>query len=344
MKECTQTDNRTNVQKLKYNFVFLFAGDDYWQAILGKELYDCENVHVYQGAFEGSQFLKKLFKLHWAYRINAKVNLPLKSLWFSRMYRQKFDNDLPLCFVFMGGNSIRFDGGFSDYVRKKDPRNKVVVIHNDLIAKKCLYDYSLVRNKVDLAVTYDKQEAQKYGIHYFQETTYSKLVEEPEHVEFEQDVYFLGAAKDRLPKILAVYRKLCDAGVKCKFQIAGVSKENQVPGEGLEYISGIPYKESLNHIIHSKCVLELIQSGSCDITTRALEAIAYRRRLLTDCPICDSEYFHDGQLQVFSDPEMIDVAFIKRPMTAEQYAPLFDLNPLRRLYDIQEQLERQSNE
>ncbi len=343
MKECTVTEANT-LPELHYNFVFMFAGEDYWKAILGQELYDCENVHVYQGAFAGSALLQKLFKLHWAYRINAKVKLPFKSIWFRKMYRQKFPKNLPLCFVYMGANCIRFDGGFCKYVRTKNPKNRQVILHNDLISKKITYDYNTVRNKVDLVTTYDKNEAEKYGIHYFQETTYSKLVTEPDNVEFEQDVYFLGAAKDRLPTIYSVYKKLTSAGLKCKFQVAGVAPEDQIDGEGIEYISGITYEESLQHIIRSKCILELIQNGSCDITTRTLEAVAYRRRLLTNCTMCDPAYFNDGQLQIFERPEAIDISFIQQPMTPSQYPPQLDMNPLRRLYDIQDQLEMQNDE
>ncbi|MGM9598530.1 MAG: hypothetical protein ACI3VY_01285 [Faecousia sp.] len=229
-------------------------------------------------------------------------------------------------------------------MRKKSPQNRQVILHNDLIKKKCHYDYHLIRDKVDLATTYDLNEAKQYGIHYFQETTYSKLVPEPEEVEYTQDVYFLGAAKDRLPIIYAVYHRLHDAGLKCKFQIAGVSPEKQLSGEGLEYIQGISYEENLQNVINSKCVLELIQDGSCDITTRALEAIAYRRRLLTNCTMCDPAIFHNGQLQIFDTPDSIDPSFIREPLHPERYTPKLDMNPLRRLYDIQDQLERSEHE
>ena len=343
MKECTPEDRYKDSEGLHYNFVFFFAGDDYWKAILGKELYESPNVHVYKGAFEGSKLLKKLFKMHWSYRINSKFELPLKSIWFHKMLKQTFPKDLPLCFVYMGGNGIRYDGGFCRYVRKTLPNARQVILHNDLISKKCNYDYSIIRNKVDLATTYDLNEAKEYGIHYFQETTYSRLIEAPEDVSFAQDVYFLGAAKDRLPMIYSVYQKLTRAGVKCKFQIAGVAPEKQIPGEGLEYITGISYEESLRHVIQSKCVLELIQGGSCDITTRALEAIAYRRRLLTNCTMCNQDFFHDGQLQIMTDPEKIDISFFKKDMSPTEYTPKLDMNPLRRLYDIQEQLEKQDN-
>lgn len=329
--------------ELHYNFVFFFVENEFWKAIIGKDLYRGSHSRVYETAFDGPGWLQKLFHYHWAYNINRRIDLPLKRLWFRRMYKQDFDNDLPLCFVYLGGNRIRYDRGWTDYVRKRDPRNRQVMMHQDLIAKKCHYDYSIIRNKVDLAVTYEVTEAEKYGINYFREDVYSKLIEEPAQVEFESDVYFLGAAKDRLPKILAVYRRLHDAGLKCKFLIAGVRKEDRVSGEGLEYIDWLNYTENLQNLIRSKCVLELIQKGASDITTRVLEATAYRRRLLTDCKLCMPENFNEGQLQVFDDPADIDLDFFRQPFAPEQYKIIPDMDPMRRLYYFQAQLEERDH-
>lgn len=341
MRECTGNDNKI---ALRYNYVFFFANDDYWRAILGEELYCHPNIKIYERAIEGNRFLQFLFRLHWSYSINRKINLPFKSIWFKRMYRQKFRSNLPLCFVYMGANNIRFDGGFTDYVRKQSSKNRQVMLHNDLIAKKCNYDYLEVRKKVDLATTYDKAEAEKYGIAYFPETTYSKLLPDPQKPEFKQDVYFLAMAKDRLPKIIQVYDHLEKNGIKCLFQICGVKPENQVNREGIQYIEPISYKENLQHVLESKCILEIIQGGSSDITTRVLEAIAYRRRLLTDCDLCDESYFNPGQLLKFRSAEEIDPKFIKAELNPIYYDPQLDTDPLKRIYFIQEKLGEFSDE
>ena len=192
-------------KELNYNYVFFFAIYDYMIPILGKELYIHPQVRIYKYAFHGNSFQQKLYHLHTSYSINQRINLSFKKIWFRRMYNQNFDNDLPICFIFLGGNMLRFDSGFTDYVRKRDPRNKIVMLHWDLISKKIKYDYSIIKNKVDLAVTYDKREAEKYHIHYFKDTPYSKILNVPEQVEIKQDVYFLGAAKDRLDKLYDVF-------------------------------------------------------------------------------------------------------------------------------------------
>lgn len=324
---------------LKFNFVFLFARDDFWKSVLGEELYNSPNVRVYKRAFNGNKFLEFLFRIHWSYKINSLIELPFKSIWFKKMYTQDFKNDLPLCFVYMGGNNIRYDGGFCDYVRKQSSENRQVIYHGDLISKKCKYDYSIIRNKVDMATTYDKEEAEKYGIYYFPETVYSKLISDTEDAHFEQDVYFLGVAKDRLPKIMQVYGKLHSDGLKVKFLIAGVEPENQIMGEGIEYIKGISYKENLQNVIKSKCILEIIQGGSSDITLRTREAMAYRRKLLTNCLGCDEKLFNVGQLYKFNEIDDIDTFSLKKDFNPKNFEPKVDMNPIRRLHFIQEALE-----
>ena len=327
-------------KELKYNYIFFFAWRDYARPMLGSELYNHPQVHIYNYAFSGPSWQQRLFHLHTAYRINEKVDLPLKSIWFKKMYDKGFNNDLPLCFVYIGANTVRYDGGFVDYVRKRDPHNKVVVLQWDLIAKKVKYDFNIIRKKVDLAVTYDKAEADKYAIHYFQETCYSKPVEIPEHPTIKQDVYFLGAAKDRLDRLHAIYRYLTDRGVKCKFMIAGAPEDKRISGEGMEYITGISYEENVRNVIESKCVLEVVQEGSSDITLRVKEAIAYERRLITDCAAKLDEYFNPNQLIQFSDISQIDTDLAKAALPENGFPPKMDMNPLKRLYDIQEQLEK----
>ena len=234
---------------LHYNFVFLFAGYDYYAAMLGKELFTHPLVRIYKYAFKGNRLEEFLFHLHTAYSINEKFEIPFKSIWFKRMYEQDFSNDLPICFVYVSPNMVRYEGGFIDYVRKQNPDNRIVMLHWDLISKKVKYEYDIIKRKVDLAITYDSEESKKYGIHYFRETVYSKLVKEPESPEIKWDVYFLGAAKDRLDKLYEIYAFLRRNNLKCKFLIADVPAEKRISGEGIEYIDSITYKKNLHYVI-----------------------------------------------------------------------------------------------
>jgi len=322
----------------QYNFIVFFARYDYDRAILGN---DSEHVRIYKDTFCGCKLLERLFHLHWAYSINQKIDLPLKRIWFRKMYRQTFDNDLPLCFIYMGSNSICYDSGFCDFVRKKDGRNRQVILHEDLISKSKNADYDQIKKKVDLCITYDKHEAEKYGIKFFPSCTYQKILNEPFPKEYDQDIYFLGTAKDRLDRIMAVYRYLHQNGVVCKFLIAGVPTEKRVKSDGIQYLDKyISYEENLKNVIRSKCLLEITQLGASNSSLRTLEAIAYGRRIVTDCGGIDDNWFHHGQIQHFYAPQEINVHEIIAPMEPNMYSARIQMNPEDRLAFIQAELEK----
>lgn len=313
MKECMGNDKPSEETLPRYNYVFLFARYDYYTSLFGKNFYRGKNTRVYKLAFSGGKFTQTLFRLHWSYKINRIIPLPFKSLWFKKICRQDFEEDRPLCFVYLGGNSIRFDGGLTKYIRKKYPSARQVILHMDLIAKKCKYDYSLIRNKVDAAISYDHEEAEKYGISWYPLRFYNRTLPltEPDH--FEYDAYFLGNAKDRLPIIMGVYHKLAADNLRCKFLLTGVPAENQIPLEGVSYISGIPYEENLQYVQKSKCILEIGQGGTSASTLRLDEAVTYHRLLLSNCVAAKgSPYYIPETMSFFSEPEDIDLSFIRK--------------------------------
>lgn len=320
MKECIPEGKPTEVPSLKYNYVFLFAREGFLQTMFGKAFYRGAQTRVYRQAFRGGRLSQKLFRLHWAFRVNEILPLPFKSLWFSRIYKQDFSVKRPLCFVYLGGNSIRYDGGLTNYIRKASPENRQVMLHLDLISKKCHYDYEIIQRKVDAAVTYDKAEAQKYGIHWYPGRFYQRTLPLTEPKDFDTDVYFLGNAKDRLPLIMGVYQKLQAKGLRCKFLLTGVPKESQTPLEGVHYIDGISYEENLKHVQASKCILEIGQRGSNAPTLRHSEAITYHRFLLSNCTdIKSSEYYIPETMSFFDSLDDIDLELIEQDIPYEVF-------------------------
>ena len=326
---------------LRYNFVFFFVRCDFWFAYFGEDLINCKNVRMYPDAIDGIGFVQKLFRYHWAYSINRKIHLPLKSLWFNRMYEQDFDEDLPLCFVYLGGNSIYHDGGWLKYVKRRNPKNKNVVLHLDLISKKITdFSYESLKLRADLCITYDRSEARKYGIHLFDKNTYTRIVNLPEIPDYKWDVYFLGAAKDRLDEIVAAYDLFESKGLKCKFVIVYAAPDQRVKRDGIEFLEReITYRENIENVIASKSILEITQKGAVGMTLRAREALAYQRRLVSNVPDIDESLYNDGQLVRFTDAGSIDVNKVAAPYEQGDFEQKYPPDPLERLYDIQEQLD-----
>lgn len=323
MKECTPADKQDTLQT-KYNYVFYKVTQDYVQPYffpLRKHAF----VRVYERAFDGGRLLQKLFFLHWSNKINSKIKLPFKRLWFKKICKQNFNNDKPCVYCFNGGKYLSEAPELYDYIKKMNPDNKVAVYMMDLCSKESIDE---LRPCSDAIVTYDDGEAKKHGIYCFNDIIYGAITDVTEPETFDSDVYFLGFAKDRLERIHRTYRTLSDAGLRCNFIVCGTKAEDRIEGEGLHYQNPIPYAENLDNVKKSRCILELMQGGSDAPTLRTQEAITYKRKLLTDhTSVLGLPYYNDSFMSVFRKPEEIDTEFATAPIDYSAFESTYDLSP-----------------
>lgn len=303
-----------------YNYIFYHTEGEFLAPLFQgeKDLPDCR---VLDRAFCGNGLLQRLFFLHWSNKINRRIRLPFKRLWYRRMYGAPFANEKPTCFVFCGGKYAVEDPKFLEYIKARDPKNKTVILYLDLISKKSYRDFEAIKASVDHVVTYDAGEAERYGIDCYRGSYYSPIVPVDEPKEFATDVFFLGFAKDRLAEILNVHQRLTESGLHCDFLVAGVKKEDRVQREGIEYLDRpIPYRESLLRMQKSRCILELVQGGSAAVTVRFSEACVYHRKLLTNCAAVRTHPLYDARvMQVFSESEDIGHNFLQTAIPYEAF-------------------------
>ena len=305
----------------KYNYVFCNINEDYLMPIFD-ELSNLPFAKVFKHAFTGNKLEQKLFFLHWSAKLNRKIRLPFKFIWYKKMCQHKFPENKPTCFVFLGGKYICQDKGLLKYIRKLNPENKCVVLYLDLIAKRKI-DIEKVKKIVDVVVSYDKEEAEMFEIAYQDMDYYTPLIPVTTPDTFENDVYFSGFAKDRLNDIHKVYNHLSNEGLKCKFIVCGTKEEDRISGEGLIYSSPVSYLENLENVNRSRCVLELIQGDSVAPTLRLREAKTYKRKLITNNT--NPQYkqaLTEENLLVFEGVEKITKEFVSSPI---DYS-LFDEN------------------
>lgn len=298
----------------KYNYVFYNIATDYLEPVFGS-LNKYSNIKVFKQAFDANTIISKLFFYHWSAKLNNKFKLPFKSLWYKPMFNVEFNNDKPTCYVFLGSKYISQDCNISKYIKRINPNNKVVVLFCDLISKKNL-DVESLKASADYIITYDGGEAEKYGIVYGKNSLgYEAIVDVTEPSEFENDVYFVGFAKDRLKDIHSVFNFLSDNGLKCKFIICGTKESERIKKTGLIYSDPISYLENLKNILDSRCVLEIVQCQSTGVTLRVKESQIYKRKLLTNNNnLINQLCFDENNMSVFKNCDDIDLDFLKTPI------------------------------
>ncbi len=330
---------RTDVKdmNLKYNYVFLGSNADFMQ-IAYRDMntvpwakYLCRRID------SKNPLLTKLYQMHTSPVTNKLFRLPGQGVWNKMMFRGKFADDKPICFVFHP-RSRWLQNGIIEYLRKSYPNCRIVVAFQDLVRLAYPRGIERLKEKVDLCLSFDHADAEQYEMDYYP-LVYSPFDIPEDDSIAESDVYFVGKAKDRLSRILSVYEKLREAGLKCEFYITGVDPEAQKYADEIHYCEQMSYVDNLKHVKKSKCLLEIMQQGGHGYTLRACEAIMYNKKMITDnSEIAGAPFYRPELISVFDGVKDIDPFFVLAEPTVADYGYKEELSPLRMLEYIDERV------
>lgn len=325
-----------------YNYVYFNANcngkvidPNEYNAICTRDLESLDNVVVIQTPLQTSpKLLRMLYNIHNDVRVNRRINLPLKNLWYPYYFKDHFTDDKPYCFVF-ASTSYTFE--YMEYLRKKYPNCKIVKIHRDLVKiahSNPLYSEENMNRVFDLRLTFDEGEAAEYGMEHFDEIE-SKIdiAKDPNYPL--TDVFFAGKAKDRLPKLIEAYDRFTSFGLKCDFFITHVSPEEQIHREGITYSDKfMPYTEMLYRSVNARFMFDINQTGAVGYTSRFLEAVIYNKRFITDNKaVKNTRFFKSGDILYYENVYDIEKEFFEKSEADYQYANEFSPIHLLRIID-----------
>ena len=292
-----------------YDLIILGYVSDYLPIF--KELEDQQNVHLISPLWSNPrELLHFLFQIDLAYKKEKpNLNYPNQSLGKTIFFPEN-----PTCYVFFRDWYPLFASGYIQRCKKRQPRTKFCWFFSDLVASYPGINIERMRSEFDLILSFDPEDAKQYDFVYCP-LSYSPL---PEAKEWQKqrmcsDVFFMGTAKQRLDLVFAVYERLRNGGVNCDFHIVGASLQDQRYVDEIHYSNFIPYHNYLQNALASRCILEILQdSAHHGFTARTGEALVYGRKLLSNNTSLTAASFYDPrQMSVFSNPEKIDLDFIK---------------------------------
>lgn len=209
---------------------------------------------------------------------------------------------------------------FLEYLKKKYPHSKLFYMFTNTLSsrvnEKQLRFVENNREKFDMIITFNEIDAVEHNFQFYNQVCSVLNVSIKE--ENESDIFFCGLDKGRRAIIEQLRNRLESCGIRCDFNIVD-SKHK------------LPYEVIVSKIVQTKCILEILmdtsQSGS---SLRAAEAIAYKKKLLTNNAFIKAkEYFNDKQFSYFSTLEDIDVDFIKEALDKSQCVDSMIVSPKR---------------
>lgn len=285
-----------------------------------------------------NSFLGQIMRVHLSRKINAFISLPFKHIWNRAFMSRLFMKGIPISededvyFIFCEGVAIAYSENCLRYFRDKYRYGKLIHYFRNPIAGphlELLKKWGKVRHLYDASITFNKSDAGKYNL-LFTDYWPCLLPDKNYQPENASDVFFIGQAKDRLAKILAVYERLTSRGFKCDFWITGVSEDKQKYSDTIHYktksiCTWISYSEILQRVKNTKCVLELLPFGQNYSSLRPLEALWYHKKLLTTNQNAPSEWYYNPEIvQVFSEASDINTDFIAKPLIPDDEHRIFD--------------------
>ncbi len=304
------------MKRFNHNYVFLGSSWDLYKFAYS-DLGKIENA-VYIAGTESrmNKLLQILCRFHLSPKTNKIIKLPFKGLWNKILFRGLTDVEDTVFVLDSGWVLLNEEISIVKYLKSKCKKAKFVWFLQDLYSKQHTsngkaIDLVKIKKQLDLIVSFDLGDCEKYGFEYH------PLVFSEVNIKTEEmpcsDVYFLGQAKNRLDEILSAYKYLRGCGLRCDFHIANAPVEKQKYADEIDYTPNFTYISNLQHIIHSKCLLEVLQKGAVGLTQRGVEIAGMDKMLITNNPrIHEAPFFNSKYIFQFKEPIDIPNDFIQR--------------------------------
>lgn len=170
--------------------------------------------------------------------------------------------------------------GIVGFINKYFSQIDVHVYYFNIVEKDVPIDYF---KKLDCQLwTFSKNDSEKYGMSYLLQPTCFENFERKKISDetLDYDVFFLGADKNRLRRLLKLKKYFEKNNLVTKYHIVDVFNE----GKKNDYVYSpmISYHEYLSKAKKSLAILEMCQEGQDSITIRPIEAGFMKKKIITD--------------------------------------------------------------
>lgn len=326
---------------MKFNFV-IFAVDFYCYETAYGDVIDLDNVRYIKNHMPKNKVINFLYRIHHSLKINKIISLPFKEIWFSTNFKNDFKDEKPICFLFFSRNDILEKYGYFEYLKKKYTNSKSVYFFQDLIRTHRNTDIFYIKKIFDLVISFDPKDVTQYNLEYFSLVN-SKCKFDLDSNLKQSDIFFLGAAKNRLYNIISTYEKLKEKGFICDFYITGVKTINQKYIDDIHYVQNMSYLNNLKHIVKTNCILEIMQQGGHGFTQRMVEAIVYDKKIITNNPqVKSAPFYNHSNILAFENLDDIsnNQLFFENFSRKADHHYKDEISPIKLLEFIAEKLEQ----
>lgn len=290
--------------------LFIFVNEPENLSAIFYDLEQDERVRVLHGPCkELNSSVLQFLRHHHLRRFRRK--LPFKSIWSYSLKTIDWDKDTDYFVIFTSASLYPIKAEYLLWLQKNYHVKYVLHMGDHWsspfsaiareYSKKVYFDY---------VFSVDDSDVQRYG--FIKSNAHYSLLVDRIPVDINYDLYFVGQDKGRLKTLHQIYDKTVRReGATALYRIQGIKARDQTY-DGIIYNQRISYRDSLEEMKHSNCILEVLIEGMTGATLRYNEAVCYNKKLLTNNKnIVNLPFYDPRYMRVFDSPDDIDVEWVR---------------------------------
>lgn len=213
-------------------------------------------------------------------RIQIELNIPYISPWLGAWKKKIMMYETIII------HASKITPPVVNFIRKKNPNIRIIVWYWNPVDK-CVELEKFSGSNCEIW-SFDENDCTRYGLNYNTQYYFNNVQLENLHNEY--DVFFVGGDKGRIEKLVEIQRQFDRLGVYSYFHITPTGKCNKRYKE--IYKKRIPYSKCLEYISKSKAILDYVSENQSGLTLRPLEALFFRKKLVTnDITIINRDFY-----------------------------------------------------
>lgn len=215
-------------------------------------------------------------------RFYIRSGLPFQNIWYSKEWKKSVKE---AGLIILHINSLNMD--MTAYINRLNPKARVIAWYWNSVSA----HIRPTKLKGDCDIwSFDPENCKKYGMKFNHQYYFSSLADTSDKIM--QDVYFCGSDSGRGKQITDIYDKLQKIGITSRFQVV----YPQYGGLPKELISPpVSYDVIRKNIVGTKAILEIVREGQSGATVRTMEALFFRKKLITTNQSVVQEPFYDSR-------------------------------------------------
>lgn len=185
--------------------------------------------------------------------------------------------------------------------------NKCGVLFRNTYDPNC-FPIEFIENK--LCFSFDHNDCDNFNFIYYNQYINQDKSLLPKAKIINNDFYFIGMDKGRREIVENLVNKLKEINPEFRFSI-NIKRE---PKNKLEkylsnlfynkHVTHIPYHKNLEYISSSNVVIDIVKNGQTGITLKALEALIYGKKLITNnSMITNYDFYNDKQIYILNEQD-----------------------------------------